>query len=468
MEFNKIHNIKQNIDSSPKKKQSDEDLTLLERKGKIPAKNTPINPIYWQEIKGINPKFFDIQRDGEQSNPYKLPHKIEGKEILLNPIRLEDGTSYIERQNIKLSNGQTFRIRAITIKRNGSLEISRMILPNGNVSNIELDPRFVYAMRMYYGRELTNIDVLTTPVKKKPIIDKLSVEAQEILNSLKDSDEKKFELVSSLLKRTFLLTKSKDGVSNEYITSFIRELSQIENILLQNMIDNEISIKIYDDMFLFPESSHAEYRHSKKPILEDGKPRLDKFGAIEYELSPKTKEIIFAEKANNQAITINGVEQNTYESLAHEMAHAFDYNQGRLLNLQKQDFISIINGENFSRFIDMPSFSKEFDNAITADLMHMFEIDEKEGKPQGQTFKELLKDNDFKYYFGVYDTSDDFVQFNDVTARKELFAQMVSYVTSGKLTNKNFQARIEELFPNCLDFTRKILLSTTQDVEQNS
>lgn len=468
MEFNKIHNIKQNIDSSPKKKQSDEDLTLLERKGKIPAKNTPINPIYWQEIKGINPKFFDIQRDGEQSNPYKLPHKIEGKEILLNPIRLEDGTSYIERQNIKLSNGQTFRIRAITIKRNGSLEISRMILPNGNVSNIELDPRFVYAMRMYYGRELTNIDVLTTPVKKKPIIDKLSVEAQEILNSLKDSDEKKFELVSSLLKRTFLLTKSKDGVSNEYITSFIRELSQIENILLQNMIDSEISIKIYDDMFLFPESSHAEYRHSKKPILKDGKPLLDKFGAIEYELSPEIKEIIFAERANNQPITINGIEQNTYESLAHEMAHAFDYNQGRLLNLQKQDFISIINGENFSRFIDMPSFSKEFDNAITADLMHMFEIDEKEGKPQGQTFKELLKDNDFKYYFGVYDTSDDFVQFNDVTARKELFAQMVSYVTSGKLTNKNFQARIEELFPNCLDFTRKILLSTTQDVEQNS
>ena len=116
----------------------------------------------------------------------------------------------------------------------------------------------------------------------------------------------------------------------------------------------------------------------------------------------------------------------------------------------------------------MPSFSKEFDNAITADLMHMFEIDEKEGKPQGQTFKELLKDNDFKYYFGVYDNSYDSVCFNDVTARKELFAQMVSYVTRGKLTNKNFQARIEELFPNCLDFTRKILLSTTQDVEQNS
>lgn len=468
MEFNKIHNIKQNIDSSPKKKQSDEDLTLLERKGKIPAKNTPINPIYWQEIKGINPKHIDCQNDSESAKTYTLPYKIEGKEIVLNPITLKDGTSYIERQNIKLSNGKTLRIRAITIKKKDSLEISRMILPNGNVSEIELDPKFIYAMRMYYGRELTNIDVLNTPVRKKPIIDKLPTEAQEFLNSIKDTNAKKFELITSVLTRTFLLTKSKEGVSDNYITSFVKELFQIENILLQNMIENEISIKIYDDMLLFPTSSHAEYRHSKKPILKDGKPLLDKFGAIEYELSPEIKEIIFAERANNQPITINGIEQNTYESLAHEMGHAFDYNQGRSLNLEKQDFISIINGENFSRFIDMPSFSKEFDNAITADLMHMLELDEKEGKQQGKTFKELLRDDDFKYYFGVFDTSDDFVQFNDVTARKELFAQMVSYVTSGKLTNKNFQARIEELFPNCLDFTRKILLSTTQDVEQNS
>ena len=96
-----------------------------------------------------------------------------------------------------------------------------------------------------------------------------------------------------------------------------------------------------------------------------------------------------------------------------------------------------------------------------------FEIDEKVGKPQGQTFKVLLKDNDFKYYFGVYDNSYDSVCFNDVTARRELFAQMVSYVTRDKLTNKNFQKRIEELFPNCLDFTRKILFPSTPDTKQN-
>ena len=157
MDFIQLNIIRRNISPHEKKKLSNEEIGVLTNNKPVFGSSIPINPIYWQEIKGINPKFFDIQRDGEQSNPYKLPHKIEGKEILLNPIRLEDGTSYIERQNIKLSNGQTFRIRAITIKRNGSLEISRMILPNGNVSNIELDPRFVYAMRMYYGRELTNM-----------------------------------------------------------------------------------------------------------------------------------------------------------------------------------------------------------------------------------------------------------------------------------------------------------------------
>ena len=89
----------------------------------------------------------------------------------------------------------------------------------------------------------------------------------------------------------------------------------------------------------------------------------------------------------------------------------------------------------------------------------MMDMDEKTGKNIGETFEALLNDPDFGYYLGTQEDSKNTCLFNDVVARKELFAQMVSYVTTGKVSNKNFQNRIEELFPNCINFVSDLMKS---------
>ena len=91
--------------------------------------------------------------------------------------------------------------------------------------------------------------------------------------------------------------------------------------------------------------------------------------------------------------------------------------------------------------------------------MRMMEIDKQKGYKCGTTFESLLNDKNFKYYLGAdkNQTWNKDVIFDDAIARRELFAQLFTYASGSELTNKEFQSRIEDLFPNGLDFCKKIL-----------
>ena len=168
-----------------------------------------------------------------------------------------------------------------------------------------------------------------------------------------------------------------------------------------------------------------------------------------------TKRLEFFEKASFKQLDSKNDFVNSAQALPHELGHAFDFTMGKKLNLQKRSFIGAMCGENSSRFTDLISCSKEFDEAISKDVLKMCEKDKQEGREYGQTFYELLKDKNFSHYLGVCKNKD--ILFNDIAARQELFAQAIAYVSSGELVNEKFQERIEELFPNLIAFTKEIL-----------
>ena len=85
----------------------------------------------------------------------------------------------------------------------------------------------------------------------------------------------------------------------------------------------------------------------------------------------------------------------------------------------------------------------------------MCEEDVIQGRRYGETFDSLLDDSNFDYYLGASNPISP-QRYNDIIARKELFAQMVAYVTDGKVTNDEFNRRVETLFPNSLEFARKL------------
>lgn len=103
----------------------------------------------------------------------------------------------------------------------------------------------------------------------------------------------------------------------------------------------------------------------------------------------------------------------------------------------------------------MPSFSKEFDTAIGKDIFRMFEKDRELGLAEGTTFNSFLNNREFSYYFARKNENDR--QFDDIKARKELFAQLFSYACGSYLTGESFQERIEEIFPNGLECAKRIL-----------
>ena len=409
-------------------------------------------------------KGIDIQNNGEAD----VKINVNGKDVTLKTISTEDGKQYIAKEDVVLNNGQIYHIYPVTVSEGNKVGISRLVLPNGIISDVRLDPQYILKLRKLYGRELTNLDILNAPSLKTTGVSRINPEIQDSLKSLQASNPQKYDLVNSVLEKTFIYSKTSQGVSDDYITRFINKLSETDDVLLKNIVDNGIPIEIYDDLILFPNKSHAQYQHGKKPVTSsDGTIETDIFNYPRYVKTIDLSKIILSERYNNGDISVNRIPQDTVESLTHELGHAFDYNNGTKLGLERQDFISVIDGENFERFIDMPSFSKDFDSAITSDIIRMMEIDEQAGRNAGETFQKLLDDPDFGYYLGVSKGQNNNFSFNDVTARKELFAQMVSYVTSGKVTNSNFQSRINELFPNCIDFVSKIMNLESNSYEQN-
>ena len=290
-------------------------------------------------------------------------------------------------------------------------------------------------------------------------------EVRPVLNDLKIQNENHYNLVMKVISKIMLYTKTQTGVSEDYISNFIKKLITCSPVLLKNVIDNDIPIKIYDDVVLYLGSQQAGFAQGKKVI--EGK--YDKNGLHIVEMDKSYKTLQFSERALGNPITVWGVVQNTYESLPHELAHAFDYYNGTKLGLTAQDFITVDleKDENNDRFSPLASFSKEFEKAFYEDFVLMGERDEQKGKPFGTTFKELLNKPNFAYYFGIdksnsekneeENKTDELPRIDDINARKELFAQMVSYVTAGYVTNIEFNKRIEELFPNCLKFTKELL-----------
>lgn len=298
------------------------------------------------------------------------------------------------------------------------------------------------------------------------IINKLSDDACHSLNKLKAENFKQYILVLGVLMKVKLYTKTKDGISEDYITNFVKTLMNCHPVLLQNVVDNNIPIKIYDDLCLYSGVQHAAFAQGKK-IVENS---YDENGLQNIVFDRNVKALEFAECAMANPITVLGVVQNTYESLPHELGHAFDHYNGTKLGLTPQDIVTVDfeKQENNIRFFPLASFSKEFDTAFFNDYMHMGEVDENNGRKFGETFEELLKNPSFNYYLGVdlgknkksrpeESKKSATLVFDDIKARKELFAQMVSYVTSGTVTDAEFDERIEDLFPNCLAFTKDII-----------
>lgn len=329
---------------------------------------------------------------------------------------------------------------------------------------IDFDKKFVEKLselQAKKGKPLHKQDLLAPEnYMEQRFLDKLPESTYNFLSSLKETQPEKYALVHSILLNTHLRTKTAEGVTEEYQTNFVKKLSECHNVLLKNVVDNNIPIRIYDMHVAFNyKIGHAQF--AQEVNFTAKRNELDRHGCLKLEPSLNEQFINLVERDFNGPIMKNGIPQNTVDSLPHELAHAFDYNNGRKLNLTKQNMVSVVLPEpnklsiNNDRFLDMPSFSKEFDTAIGEDIFRMFEEDKNLSIPQGTTFYSILNDREFSYYFGKANENDR--QFDDIKARKELFAQLFSYACGSPLTGNEFQERIEDIFPNGLECARRIL-----------
>ena len=335
------------------------------------------------------------------------------------------------------------------------MEIGNFVSLEGKSSSAEINPKLITQLREEKARELTNYDIIASEGIRTTLADRKEAIPVDSLQKLKNEDPEKREIIDKILEKMVLASKTKQGISDDYIKNFIEKLITCNEKLLKNLVENNIEIIIHDDLCLFGGDSRARYVQGRQVRSENGKLVRDNLGMVVIDNVPNVKRLEFFEKASFKNLISNSDFTNTEQALPHELGHAFDFNMGRKLNLQKRSFVGAMCGENSSRFIDSISCSKEFDEAISKDILRMCEKDEQEGRECGQTFYKLLKDKNFSHYLGVCKNRD--ILFNDITARQEMFAQAVAYVTSGELVNKNFQESFEELFPNLIAFTREIM-----------
>ena len=337
--------------------------------------------------------------------------------------------------------------------------------PTGEKIVIDFDKDFVKKLselQAQKGKQLQKQDLLNPEnYMEERFLDKLPESTYNFLSSLKETQPEKYSLVHSVLLNTQLRTKTAEGVTEEYKTNFVKTLASCHKVLLENLAENNIPIRIHDMHVAFNyEIGHAQFAQEVNFLVRNDS--LDRYGLLNTEPNIKSQFINLVERDFNGPIMKNGIPQNTVASLPHELAHAFDYNNGCKLNLTKQDMISVVIPEkdklavNNQRYKDMPSFSKEFDIAIGEDIFRMYEKDKELGLLEGTTFNNVLKDKEFTYYWGKDNEEDR--QFSDIKARKELFAQLFSYVCGSPLTSKVFQEKIEEIFPNGLECAKRILI----------
>lgn len=333
---------------------------------------------------------------------------------------------------------------------------------------MSLDKKYFNAIKKYSAERNIDLTALLFDPERCP---QKKLNMLHISNFLSDKlstgtiSPKQGRLLFTILNNITLYEKTEEGVSQDYLAKFIETLTSCNYTLLKNIVDNKIPIAIYDDAVLYKGLSHASYCQGKKIIPNE----YDVNGLPMIVIDEEKRGLKFAEKAFTKPITILGQVQNTYESLPHELGHAFDYCNGTKLGLSPQDCVTMdfVNKDNNLRHMPLASFSKEFDKAFFDDYVLMGKKDEQNGRAFGTTFKELLKNPNFSYYIGAdpktikrispKDTNGNIIRkllFDDVTARKELFAQAISYVTAGYVTNSEFNERIEELFPNILNFAK--------------
>ena len=339
---------------------------------------------------------------------------------------------------------------------------------------INFDEKYIQQILILFskeGVELTAKNLLNpNNCLKNPILKKLPKEANEFLSDLKEKDFQKYEMVHSVLELTELRTKTIEGVSDEYLTKFVEKLADTHSVLLKNVIDNKIPIRIHDVLAAFDyKVGHARYGNGNKAL--EARP-FDELYCVNRKFDENKKFIEFTERDYNGPITSGGVVVATYNSIPHEFAHAFDYSNGQKLNFTKQDAPTIdlpqknSIGENYSRFLDNPSFSKEFDEALSLDIVNLSKIDEVQGKEEGTTFRELLTTREFISYMGAHKTqlNKRNILFNDLIMRREMFAEVFSYVAQGTFNNDKKQNVWNKYFPNTIECAKYILEQAEKNI----
>lgn len=285
-------------------------------------------------------------------------------------------------------------------------------------------------------------------------VSKLRMEPQTagLLDEVKTSKPQKYELLLQILKNTEVRTKTIQGVTPKMQVDFVEELIAMDEKLLQNIVDNNVSIKLYDDAFMYPGVSPASY-------------------GVDFK---GNKALQFNERYGGKPIMVNGVQVEPVKSLAHELGHAYDYNNTiSSLGLTPADDGVTPNAEKtfydgkqlkperdgvYNVHLDNASFSLEFKEAIERDYANMSAIDAAKGLKEGTTLDNLIKDPKTGYYFGgQYNKQGELTAVHQDIAKFELFAQAVSKITTGTVTTPEFDSVMEDYLPNILEFTRSLL-----------
>ena len=289
------------------------------------------------------------------------------KNALSKPSDITDIIQDGEKRIASTLNALSSQGVAIVKKIDKDADGLRFIAPIRSISgkrylaNVEFDER--------YGDQNKILMDLRQIISKKPFTSNMSSKRNVLVNiypkfnELQKQDPQKaqyvYEIITQLLQ---FKTKTKAGVSDEYAKRFVEELMDMDTILLKNICDNKIPISIYDDIEL--------HRWNLQRVQHAG--YVQRYDGI-------AKELQFCERSLGFPIQKHGKEIDVLKSMAHELGHAYDYNNGKQLNLTQQR-LSVIDGDDNLRFINLPSMSKEFDEAFTRDFYNMLEIDKKLGK----------------------------------------------------------------------------------------
>ena len=313
----------------------------------------------------------------------------------------------------------------------------------GRTAVINFDEKFIFSLLLIGFKAIINIeDYSKSPLSllhhelflEKPVLKKLPKDARLFLDKLKSQQPEKHQLVNSVLQQTSLRTRTQEGVSDEYITNFVKKLAECHSVLLKNVVDNEIPIRIYDC---------ADYSNGDFYAAE----YVQKYVAQSFPPVVKNKYINLMERDYDRPfIDVIGAVYSTVDAIPHELSHAFDCNYVRKSNLI---------GQNNS--YKACSSSKEFDAAFNEDIVHMSNMEQEAGLPKGTMLESLFKNA------GYLITSEKSLQrinaksLSELIDKPELFAQLLESVARNTLDDKKLDLIVKTNFPNSLAFCKKLL-----------